>query len=249
MKYQRLFIVAIGLLAAQLSWAQSNTKDDVRFFEHFFNDAAVVTSTYVEGVAAYGDYDAGSSFVLGAQGGIPVSDRLDAGARWAFANRDWDYGGSESGLTDIELWGRYQLNSVSAANVTVGGALTLPVGKEEVGGDNFDLGGFLAARMPLDNGIVIMGSTGLNLVEMSDRYGGSDRGLSLHLGGGAIFALNPQTHLTAEIGIDTKEDYFALTGGMDHALSATSRLRAALVVGLDDGAPDFGLQGGFLVSF
>jgi hypothetical protein len=36
---------------------------------------------------------------------------------------------------------------------------------------------------------------------------------------------------------------------MDHALSANSRLRAALDIGLDDGAPDFGLRGGFLVNF
>jgi len=120
----------------------------------------------------------------------------------------------------------------------------LRIGEEKLGQDHFDFGAFAAARMPIDNGIVLMGSLGLNFVEIDD-----DRELSLHLGGGGIFELSPETHVTGEVGIDTEEDYFALTGGMDHALSANSRLRASLIVGLDDGAPDFALQGGFLVNF
>ncbi|HIE00470.1 MAG TPA: hypothetical protein EYP59_09300 [Thiotrichaceae bacterium] len=271
MKYQGSIIVAMSLMAVQPSWAQSNTTDmaaqpamdqvnssiatqsntmnDVRFFEHFFNDAAVVTSTYVEGGAVYGDFDHGSAFVFGAQGGMPISDQLDIGAAWSFANLDIDGGNSESGITDPEFWGRYHLKTQSAVNITVGGMLTLPVGEEKVGGDSFDFGTFAAARMPVSDGIVVMGSVGLNFVEGADRFGDDDRDLSLHIGGGGIFEVSPETHLIGEVGIDTEEDYFALTGGMDHALSANSRLRAALDIGLDDGAPDFGLRGGFLVNF
>jgi len=264
--------VAMSLMAVQPSWAQSNTtdmaaqpdmdqanptgmltqsntKDDVRFFQHFFNDAAGVTSTHIEGVAQYDDFDRGSRFGFGAQGGMPISDQLDVGAAWGFANTDPDRGDGESGITDIELVGRYHLKSQSAANITVGGSFTLPVGEEKIGADNFNFGAFAAARMPIDTGIVVMGSVGLNFVEGADRFGDDDRDLSLHIGGGGIFELSPETHLIGEVGIDTEEDYFALTGGMDHALSANSRLRASLDIGLDDGAPDFGLRGGFLVNF
>jgi hypothetical protein len=248
MNYQRLLIAAIGLSVTQISWAQSNTKDDVRFFEHFFDDAAVVKSMHVEAVGIYADFDAASVFILGAQGGMPINAQLDVGARWSFNSFDFDNGGSESGISDIDLWGRYQLKSQSKANITVGGTLTLPIGDEDIGGDRLNFGGFAAARMPLNNGMVVMGSVGLNFVEVGG-FDGDDRELSIHLGGGAIYQLNRQTHVTGEVGIDTEEDYFALTGGIDHAISSAARVRAALVVGLDDGAPDFALQGGFLLNF
>ena len=144
--------------------------------------------------------------------------------------------------------GRYQLKSQSKANITVGGTLTLPIGDADIGQDSLDFGGFVAARMPVDNGMVVMGSVGLNFVEIGGPFG-DDREISIHLGGGAIYQLDSRTHLTGEIGLDTEEDYFALTGGVDHILSSTGRVRAALVVGLDDGAPDFALHGGFLLNF
>jgi hypothetical protein len=247
MNYQRLFIAAIGLSVAQISWAQS-TKDDVRFFEHFFDDAAVVKSMHVEAVGIYADSDVASAFILGAQGGMPINAQLDVGARWSFNSLDFDNGGSESGISDIDLWGRYQLKSQSKANITVGGTLTVPVGDEKIGEDSLNFGGFVAARMPIDNRMVVMGSVGLNFVEIGGPFG-DDRELSIHLGGGAIYQLNTQTHLTGEVAIDTEEDYFALTGGIDHKISSAGRIRGALVVGLDDGAPDFGLQAGFLLNF
>ena len=245
MNYQKLCIAAIGLSVAQMSWAQSNTKDDVRFFEHFFDDAAVVKSMHVEAFGIYADSDTADAFVIGAQGGMPINSQLDVGARWAFISADGDNGGSESGISDIDLWGRYQLKSQSKANITVGGTLTVPIGDEDIGQDRLNFGGFAAARMPLNNGMVVMGSVGLNFVEGFD----DDRELSIHLGGGAIYQLNSQTHVTGEVGIDTEEDYFALTGGIDHKISSAGRIRGALVVGLDDGAPDFALQGGFLLNF
>ncbi len=247
MNYQKLCIAAIGLSVAQMSWAQS-TKDDVRFFEHFFDDAAVVKSMHVEAVGIYADLDGGDAFIIGAQGGMPINRQLDVGARWSFISLDGDAGGSESGISDINLWGRYQLKSQSKANITVGGTLTLPIGDEKVGQDNLDFGGFVAARMPINNGMVVMGSVGLNFVEVGGPFG-DDRELSIHLGGGAIYQLNSQTHVTGEVGIDTEEDYFALTGGVDHKISSAGRIRGALVIGLDDGAPDFALQGGFLLNF
>lgn len=269
MNYKHILVTAFGLFAVQLSWAQSSTKDDVRFFEHLINDAATVSHAYAGGEAGYADFDDGSGFFFNALGGMPVSDQLDVGASWAFVNTDPKKGKSQSGRSDPILWGRYRISSTSRANITVGGVSTLPVGEEKVGADNFDFGAFMAARMPLKNGVVVMGSVGLNSVEVIEygmginSQGGfgdpsgavtfktakKERKLTMHLGGGAIFALDPKTHLIGEVGIDTEEDYFALTGGADHALSANSRLRAALVVGLDDGAPDFALRGGFLVDF
>jgi len=274
MNSQRILITILGLFVTPLSWAQSNTKDEVRFFEHFFNDAAVVNSKHLEVGARYADYDKRSGFLIGAQGGMPVFEKLDIGMRLGLLNSDPDRGDSESGITDIDLWGRYHLNLPFKANLTVGGMLTLPVGDEDVGEGDFDFGAFAAARMPLDKGFVIMGSVGLNFVERSGcstrvsvtgapnfeepsfaevgvwcEPDGKDRELSMHLGGGGIFELSPETHLIGEVGIDTEEDFFALTGGVDHALSANSRLRAALDIGLDDGAPDVGLRGGFMVGF
>ena len=94
-----------------------------------------------------------------------------------------------------------------------------------------------------------MGPLGLNFIEYTDAFGDDDREMSLHLGGGAIFEFSPQTHGTAEFAMDTKEDYFALTGGVDRLLPTGARLRGAISLGLDDGAPDLALQGSYMIRF
>ena len=245
MKSLGLMSAVSTLFIAPAVFSQSGTKDDVRFFNHYFNDAAVVTGKYLEGGAYYGDYDWVSAFQFGVQGGMPVGRDFDVGASWSIINWDPDYGDGESGLSDIGLWGRYRLEPIQIpANVTIGGMLTLPVGEEKVGQGNVNIGAFAAGRMAVGSGAVIMGSVGLNSIEYYD-----DRKMSLHLGGGAIFEFSPQTHGTAEFALDTKEDYFALTGGVDHMLSAGSRLRGAISVGLDDGAPDLALMGSYAIRF
>ncbi len=250
MKNLGLLSIASTLIFTPAVFSQSGIKDEVRFFDHYFNDAVAVTGKYLEGGAYFGDFDGGSIFQFGAQGGMPVAPGVDAGARWSIINWDPDHGDGESGLSDIELWGRYRLEQTEIpAKVTVGGMLTLPVGEEKVGEGNVDLGVFAAGRMLLDNGIVAMGSLGLNFIEYTDAFGDDDREMSLHLGGGAIFEFSPQTHGTAEFAMDTKEDYFALTGGVDRLLPTGARLRGAISLGLDDGAPDLALQGSYMIRF
>ena len=244
MKYQKYTLVLAGLMMTQMSHARNDSMDDVRFFSHFFEDAAVVTNTHVEPALVYANFENGDVLSLGANAGMPVKPNLDVGLNWAFASVDPDGGKSESGLTDPTFYGRYHLDTQYDANVTVGGSVSLPIGKKEVGGDRFNFGAFAAARYPLGNGIVAMASVGLNSVEI-----GNDRELSLHLGGGGIYEVSSEIHLLAEVALDTEEDIFDLTGGVDYVLSHNMRARGALVVGIDDGSPDFALSGSVLFTF
>lgn len=244
MKFQKYTLALVGLLVTQMSHARNDSMDDVRFFSHFFEDAAVVSTMHVEPALVYADFDNGSVFSAGANAGMPLKPNLDVGLSWAFASTDPDNGKSESGLTDPTFYGRYHLNTQYDANITVGASASLPIGKKEVGGDNFDFGAFAAARYPLGNGMVAMASVGLNSVEIGD-----DRELSLHLGGGGIYQVSSVLHVLAEVALDTEEDIFDLTGGVDYVLSHNMRARGALVVGIDDGSPDVALQGSVLINF
>ena len=245
MKPSILPLALFSALSLNTSSVFADTMDGVRLFEHFFTDAVVIEAAQAEGLFAYGDFDGGSVSAIGAQGDAPISDNVDIGASLGILSLDPDIGGSETGLSDLFVGARFRIHAgTEPTHLSAGIVGTLPTGSGDVGQSNFNLGGFFASRHPVNENIVVLGVVGLNSVEFDN-----DRQLSLHLGGGAIFELSRELHLTAELAIDTEEDYTALTGGADFALSEMGRLRGSVTLGLDDGAPDLGIQGGYLLQF
>jgi len=55
--------------------------------------------------------------------------------------------------------------------------------------------------------------------------------------------------LATELNIRTEGDYILLSGGLDYALQGGGRLRGALGLGVDNGAPNFALRGGYYFGF
>jgi hypothetical protein len=51
------------------------------------------------------------------------------------------------------------------------------------------------------------------------------------------------------LSIRTEGDYILLSGGVDYPMKSGGRLRGALGLGLDDGAPNFALRGGYYLGF
>jgi hypothetical protein len=241
MHYLKSIIALIGL------FGQSDTLDDVRLFQTFFEDAAVAETPYVEGFLTFADDDDSDGLALGAQGAGQVNEKIEIGGRLEYRDLDPDRGDSETGLSDLAVYGRFHLDLDIRA--TVGGVITIPIGDEDVGGDETNVGVFGAVRHPLDNGVVLTGALGLSSIEEEDRFGDDDRELSLLLAGGAIYELDDQFNLVGEVNVRTEEDVGLITGGLDYELSDSGRLRGALGLGFDDGSPDFNLQGGYLYLF
>lgn len=250
-----LFVFAIGTAFAQ------DTKDDVKLFQSFFFDSPITKTMYGEAGLHYASYDGYSIMNIGAQGGYGISPNLEVGGNVSFANWSPEEGDGESGLNDLFVVGRYLL-PLKNLKASAGAYITLPIGKEEIGGGKLNFGGFAAMRHPLSNGMVITGTVGLNFVEIEKidyeynaRTGqykeekSSDYENSIRLAAGVIYPVNPQLNVVGEWAMETEVDYMMLSGAADYKLSPTGRLRGGVGIGLDDGAPDLLLMVSYLMNF
>lgn len=225
--------------------AKAQTMDDVHLFQSFFRDAPIAATPYGEAVLDFYDYEYANMLGLGLQGGIPITPKFELGTgiyyhSYSFEATDAD----EGGLADIPVFGRYNIYS-QGTKFSVGGFVTLPVGSEDIGEQDLDLGFFGAVRHPLNNQFVLTGNLGINFVESYD----DDHEAGLSLGAGVIYQASTDLHLIGELAIKSERDYAALSGGVDYKLPGVGRLRGALILGLDDGAPDIGLSAGFGFDF
>lgn len=240
------FAVSMLLLFSSVS-AQTPSTDKVRLFQSFYRDAPITAVPLVDAGLEFDDYDGGSFFNLGAKSGIPIKSNFDLGAGVHFISFNPEVGDGESGLSDIWVSGKYRIDNVFQGNTafSAGGYITLPTGSEDVGQSNFNFGAFGAIRHPLDNQLTLTGVLGLDFIEnILD-----DRESSLLLGGGVIYDYDPKLNFVGELKIQTEGDYAMLTAGTDYALQANGRVRGALGVGLDDGAPDLALLASYLFFF
>ncbi len=144
--------------------------------------------------------------------------------------------------------------------------MTLPIGDENIAQGKLNFGAFGALRHPMENGMVITGTVGLDFDETKEiTYeaptfngttftGGGFKEetkykTSFVLGGGVIYRTNDQLNVVGEFTMKTEVDYMLLSGGADYYMQEGIRVRGALGIGLDDGAPDFLIMGSTLFSF
>ncbi|MBN2091418.1 transporter [candidate division KSB1 bacterium] len=250
-----LLVFAIGATFAQ------DTKDDVKLFQSFFYDSPITKTMYGQAGIHYASYDGFSTMNIGAQGGYGVNPNLEVDAALGFNSWSIEDGDGESGLSDLFVAGRYllPLNNLKAS---AGAYVTLPIGKEEVGGGKMNFGAFAALRHPLSNGMVITGTVGLNFVEVEEvdfdfdpntfemkEKKSSSYENSIRLAAGLIYPVNPQLNVVGEWSMETEIEAMMLSGGADYKLSPTSRVRAGLGLGLDDGSPDLLLMATYFMTF
>ncbi len=260
-----ILISALALLIIFTPALAQNKTDNVRLFQSYFYDAPIATSMYIEpgldyATSSFGNVDL-STMVIGAKAGYPINEKIEAGAAIGFLNLSSNPGESESGLTDLGVYGRYNVVSQDALNFSAGAMLTLPIGEKKVGQSNLNYGAFGAIRYALENGIVLAGNLGIMFYETTTveiKYNDfgipvgqvekSDYKNYLNLGFGAIYPVNPQMNAIGELNLKTDINYMMLSGGVDY-LMGKGRLRGALGLGLDDGAPDFQISLGYGLSF
>jgi hypothetical protein len=235
-------VILFFTLTFQFALAQDAVLSDVHLFQTFLKDAPISFTPYGEAGLGFGDYDGGSSYFIGVQGGYPINPKIEVDANWQFLNY-LSNGNSQSGISDLTVAGRYLLLEENPL-ISGGAFLTLPIGSEDVGQGNFDFGIFGSLRYPLQNKMVISGTLGLESLEFRD-----DRETSLLFGGGLIYPASEQLHVLGELNIQTQIDYALLSGGVDYKLEMGSKIRGMLGFGLDDGAPDITIMGSFLHFF
>jgi hypothetical protein len=234
--------------------AKDKTLDDVHLFQTFFRDSSIATTHYGEAFLQYDDYDFGTRTFLGLKGGFPIDPKLEIGARAGFINADPEHGESEFGLSDILVSGRYDIKEYMTfmpklTKLAAGAYVTLPTGKRKIWEDKTDFGAFCAMRHPTNNGLVFTAVFGLDILDNIDRRGNYGHETSVLIGGGVISPVNDQLNIVGELNAWTEGDYVLLSGGFDYKLETGSRVRGALGLGLDDGAPDFSLTVSCLQSF
>lgn len=239
------FVIAglIGFNQGNAS-GQNSTMDDINLFQSFFRDTPISETGYGEGFFRYDNSDFLDITTIGARGGIGLTPDFEVGTGIFYRTLDFDEISNESGIADIPVFGRY--NFLSDETKLSGGAFfTLPVGSEDIGQGNLDFGIYTALRHPVSEYVVLTGNLGVDFLETPI----DDYEASLNLGGGIIYAANRDLSIIGEFTIQADTDFSALSGGIDYKLADSFRLRGNLLLGTDDGAPDFGLTGGLLFTY
>ncbi len=280
-KLAMLLVVLIAMCPAFAQKAKTTAKPaakpassaltDVHLFQSFFHDAPVAKSPFVQPTFGYASYDGWSNMNIGAMGGIPAGKKFDIGAELYFANMKPEKGDGESGLTDLDVYGKYNFKQDKKQIFSGGASISLPIGKEELGYGAMNFGFFGAYRTLLNSGMVITANAGLDFIEVA---GGGDvdaddlddfdwddfakvsakddddteHETCFRIGGGLIYPLNKTTSIVGEMLMITEVEYMMLSGGVDHVLSNGARVRGALGLGLDDGAPDFMIMAGYFLN-
>lgn len=243
MRKSMILLFSLWLVfSVNLAYSQK-TLDDTHLFQSFFHDATITKTPYGEAGLAFNSWEDGSIFNLGVQGGYGINPNLEVGGGLSFINSSPEEGDGQSGLSDLLVAGRYLLSN-AAAKITAGGYVTLPIGSEDIGQGALNFGFMGAMRYPLENGMVVTASLGLDFVEIAD-----DHENSLRIAGGAIYPVNAELNAVGELVIKTEGDYMLLSAGADYKLEGLGKVRGALGLGLDDGAPDFVIMASYLMNF
>ncbi|MBN1999382.1 hypothetical protein JW935_17620 [candidate division KSB1 bacterium] len=260
-----LLVVFTVLMVAGFGFTQ-DAGDDVHLFQGFMRDATITTAPYGEAGLDYSSYEYVSTMGIGVQGGMAVMPELEVNAALSFLNWSPDEGDGESGISDILVSGRY-LVVPGPTKIAAGGFVTLPVGDEKIGQGNLNFGAFGAVRHALEGGMIIVGTLGLDFMETTKYEGGGliyENGIPVGvkepeekteyenafvIGGGVIYPQSDKLNIIGELHLKTEYDYMMLSGGVDYKLQGSGRVRGALGIGLDDGAPDFRLMISYLMGF
>lgn len=240
-----MLMAAVLLLSANLSRAQNkNETGEVRLFQTFFEDVPIATAPYGEGFFQYADFDGDLSIIdIAVQAAFPVAPNFQIGGALGFERSSLGKSVDQSGLTDLLISGRYNVLPGPTA-ISIGALMTLPIGSEDVGRGNFNFSGFGALRQSLASGLVLTGALALEFIEQFN-----DRKTGLLIAGGVIAPLANGLNLVSELNLRSRYDYALLTGGVDYALDIGGRIRGGIGLGLDNGAPNFIIRGGYFLGF
>ena len=270
-----LGLMTTGLSQAQTPAQAPPAKvtSDNRLFIRFIEDAAIVPSYRAEGQFWYlsnspsmqspfglDDVSSGASssrkrdadkaseaeiFEVRPLFAMNVAEDLEFGARFGLAQRDPARGGGDTGLTDLDLWGKISIVS-DPVKISAGLVLSLPTGSGDklLGTGETNVEFFGAIRKDFEN-LTIAGNVGLRINQDQDLGPNEAEGKnSVLIGAAVLVPAGEKTVVTAEWAIETErleglKNYSTLLGGAEYRYREDLVLRAAAGGGLSDGSPDF----------
>jgi hypothetical protein len=173
---------------------------------------------------------------------LGFNDRVEAGLQWGGMTVDPDGGSSNSGASDLEVYGKY-LFGLAPLDVSVGGLVKIPTASSEemLGSGSVDWEGFAAVRKDFGN-IQAVGNLGLRWNGDPDVAGVGGE-TSLLAGGGVIFGLGKRSSGSLELNYESRRyeglsSDFRMTPGFLLRIAERGFFRAGVGIGLSDGAPD-----------
>jgi len=271
MKIGRFWIVLLVLISLSLVSmpAAAGVSPNARLLQRPEWDGAIVSGNWLSGEFRYQQYDIGNEdmdiLVLGPTFATSLPDipKLELGSRLWLINADYDRYDGETGLGDIDCWGKYQFLNQNNFLLSGGFLLTLPTGDEGIlhpratGELNIEV--FGAGRYHINSLFALVGHFGIRKNGDADikleRNGFGrdfkselDGEAQIEIGGGLIYQAQPNLNILGEFNIATEayddlDSDIELTGGVEYMLQPDISLKGGLGMGLDDGAPGMELIG------
>ncbi|HOO77207.1 MAG TPA: hypothetical protein PLI51_12050 [bacterium] len=265
----KLWAVCAAIAAMTLPLAAgAQITGDVRLPNSPYWDGATVASGeggfWVDGQFRYQKWENSKDWMIGPLGAWSPSalPALEVGTRFYLLSFDPDEGDTETGFSDILMWGKYQILT-DPLLVSAGLSFTLPTGSDKIvhpwasGEFNFEL--FGAARYYFSDIFALIGHIGIRInadadIEVNDHKTELDGNTQFELGAGVVWQAVQQLDLTGELNFATEpyedtDNDVELTFGGQYFFTEAINANLGLGIGLDDGSPDFELILGALFLF
>ncbi len=264
-----VWILLIGLaslpVAAQTDVSEQPTSTTTRttaatdrLFLSFAEEATLVDRQWWEGQAELQDGDGFDARILRAVAAFQPWARVEFGGRVGFG--DTSLPGTlpdGSGATDLDLWAKYHFDSSGKTQFAAGGLATIPTGDDTagLGFDSFAFGVFGSLRHQGER-MTFSGNIGINRDGDGQRFGtvtldgetSFTAGAGVLIPGGGRVTFVGEARFQSERFSGTESDTRIL-GGINLGVGKSGVFRAALALGLSDGAPDGQLTVGYAAMF
>ena len=255
-----LLSVWVALMAIPAIGLADLTQND-RLMQRPEWDGAVMQGPWIEGALSFQEWDSdlgeatvwtlGPTFVTS----LPSNPDIELGGRVDLMYYDPDNFDSETGVSDIDIWGKYQFIKTPEYMLSAGLLLTLPTGSKEIvhphasGEVNFE--GFAAGRYRVDSQMALIAHVALRKnsdmdVEINSVEVEIEGEMQIAVGGGVIYEVTPDLNLQGELNAATEayDEYdndIQLRFGADYQVTPDLMLRGGTAIGLDEGAPEWEL--------
>jgi len=224
-----------------------------RMFLTFGQEATLVDRQWWEGQLEYLDGSSGfDATILRVVAAFQPWEQVEFGGTVGFGDTD-GFVGSGSGATDLDLWAKYHFGEGDRTQYAAGGLLIVPTGDDAagLGNDSFAFGAFGSVR---HRGKRATFSGNLALRLNGDGIGDTNGETSVEVGAGVIIPANDKLSFIGEVRFETErfsgfESDLRALGGINLSAGKSGALRAALAIGLTDGAPDLQVIAGYAATF
>ncbi len=228
-----------------------------RLFLSFAEEASVPESQWWEGQFEVANGDATDAIIARGVLAFQVFEDVEFGGRVGFGSTDAGRGLPDgSGATDLDLWAKLRLVGGADTQFAVGGLFTIPTGDDQagLGFDAFSAEVFGSIRHRLQR-VSVAGTVGVRFNDDGQLQGFDVDGRTSPFVAGAVIApLNDAISFVGELRVEGEryrglDEDARVLGGVNWRLNNRAFIRAALSLGLTDGAPDSQLIAGFAYTF